>query len=236
MTVAAGAASRREGSPATSARSRAAHEAWALWCLPRARRFRRALRDPEAAQARILERILRRNAASAYGRLHRFAGLRSVEEYRRRVPVVDYDDLAPWIERTRRGEEGVLTGEPVRRLVPSSGSTSPRKLVPWTRGVAGEWSRALQPWTHDLLTRHPAVKAGPAYWSVSPALGEEGSDEATSAVPVGFDEDSAYLGGLLGPLVRSTLAIPEEIRHVSGSGTFQYLTALGLLRAAALRL
>lgn len=236
MTVAAAVPSGAHRSLAGSALCRVAHEAWALGCRPGARRFARALRDPEAAQARILERLLRRNAASDYGRRHGFASVGSVEAYRRRVPVVGYDGLAPWIERIHRGGKAVLTVEPVRRLVPTSGSTTARKLIPWTRTFGAEWGRALRPWLHDLLACHPDVKGGPAYWSVSPALGDRWGDDLASEVPVGFDEDSAYLGRLLQPLVRSTLAVPEEIRHVTGARAFHYLTALGLLRAADLRL
>lgn len=213
---------------------RIAHGVWSAWTAPRARRFRRALGDPEAAQWRVLERILRRNRSSAYGRRHGFGSVAGVEAYRRSVPVVEYDDLTPWIDRIRLGERAVLTAEPVRRLVPSSGSTSACKLVPWTDAFAAEWSRAVQPWTRDLLESWPGVRGGPAYWSVSPALGM--AEATPSAVPVGFEEDSAYLGGLLGPLLRSTLAVPEEVRHVRDAGTFRYLTALGLLRAADLRL
>lgn len=221
-------------SVASGAVCRTVYEVWSAWSRPRARRFGRALRDPEAAQWHLLRRLLRRNRGSAYGRRHGFASITSVEQYRERVPVVSYDELVPWIDRIRRGERGVLTTEAVHRLVPSSGSTAACKLIPWTRTFAAEWSRAVQPWIHDLFSRYPEVRGGPAYWSVSPALGP--GEDIPSSVPIGFDGDSAYLGGLLGPLVRATLAVPEDVRRVHHMEDFRYLTALGLLRSADLRL
>lgn len=221
-------------SAVSGAACRTVHAAWAAWSRPRARRFGRALRDPEAAQWHLLRRLLRRNRDSAYGRRHGFASITSVEQYRERVPVVSYDEIEPWIDRIRRGEGAVLTTEAVHRLVPSSGSTAACKLIPWTRTFAAEWSRAVQPWIHDLFGRYPDARGGPAYWSVSPAMGP--GEAIPSSVPIGFDGDSAYLGGLLGPLVRATLAVPEDVRRVHHAEDFRYLTALGLLRSADLRL
>jgi hypothetical protein len=161
--------------------------------------------------------------------------MRSVADFQARVPVVGYDELDPLVRRVRAGEHGVLTAEPVLRLVPSGGSTGGRKLIPWTRTLAREFGGAVRAWTADVLARRPAVRTGPAYWSVSPALEGESPDER-GTVPVGFDEDTAYLGGPLGWLVGRLLAVPEEVRHAEDVETFRYLTALGLLRDGELRL
>ncbi len=213
---------------------RAANALWHFSCLPRARLFERALRDPGAVQRRLLRDYLRRNAGTVYGRAHGFATIRGVEEYRRRVPIVDYDDLAPLIARIRHGEPGVLTAEPVRRLLPSAGSTAARKLIPWTDGFGAEYRRAVAPWVADLFARRPELRGGPAYWSVSPAIPDDGAGSA--ALPIGFEEDSAYVGGLGRRLVRGALAVPEAVRLAPDPRSFRYLSALGLLRARELRL
>lgn len=219
--------------------ARAANALWHLASRPRARRFQRALRQPEDAQRRLLRAYLRRNAETAYGRTCRFADIEDVEAYRRRVPIVEYDDLAPFIERVRRGEPRVLTAAPVRRLLPSSGSTAARKLIPWTDGLGTEFRRAVAPWICDLFSRRPDLRAGPAYWSVSPAVPDEEAGDGipdASALPIGFEEDGAYLGGLGRRLVRGVLAVPESVRLARDAETFRYVSALGLLRARELRL
>jgi hypothetical protein len=217
---------------------RIANTAWRAAGAPAARALGRALDDPEAEQWRVLRACLRRNRDSEYGRLHGFARIRSAVEFQARVPLADYDGVEPLVQRVRRGERGVLTTEPVHRLVPSSGSTAAQKLVPWTRSLAGEFGRAVRAWSTDLLARRPEVAGGPAYWSVSPARPEEAEVDPSppGAPPVGFDDDTAYLGGPLARLVRHLLAVPEAVRLAADVETFRYLTALGLVRAGGLRL
>lgn len=209
--------------------------AWLAASLPAWLRFRRALRQPAETQRRILNRLLKTNAESAYGRAHAFGAIRSYAEFRERVPIVDYDDLDPWIARITRGEQGVLTREPVTRLVPTTGSTSGRKLIPYTASFQKELNAAIGPWMVDLCREHPSVPFGPAYWSISPAI-PASTDDEKSAVPIGFDDDSAYLGGFKQRLVETTFAVPSVLRWVPDIERFRYLTLLCLLRQPELRL
>ncbi len=210
-----------------------ANGAWLAASLRAWLRFRRALSHPEKAQSEILCGLLARNAEGAYGRAHGFGKIRGYAEFRGRVPLVDYDALAPWIARIMRGEQSVLTHEPVTRLVPTSGSTGGRKLIPFTAAFQRELNAAIGPWMLDLCREHPSVAPGPAYWSISPALAAAAEK---SAVPVGFDDDSAYLGGLQRRLAEATFAVPSALRLVADVETARYLTLLCLLRAPGLRL
>ncbi len=198
------------------------------------RRFERALRDPGAVQRRLLRDYLRANAETVFGRRHRFAEIDSVAAWRRRVPLASYDDLVPLVERVRGGEPGVLTREPVHCLLPSSGSTAARKLIPFTDRLAREFRRAIGPWCVDLFRRHPRLRDGRAYWSISPAI--DGGAEQPWAVPVGFDEDTAYLGGHYRGLVERTLAVPGAVRLLADVECFRYATLAHLLKAADLTL
>ncbi len=211
-----------------------ANGAWLAASLPAWLRFRSALRRPEVAQRRILCSLLKVNAASAYGRAHGFSEIRGYAEFRERVPIVDYDDLEPWIERITRGEQGVLTREPVTRLVPTSGTTSGRKLIPYTASFQNEINAAIGPWMVDLCREHPSVPFGPTYWSISPAI--PASTDEDSAVSIGFDDDSAYLGGFKQRLAETTFAVPSVLREISDIECSRYLTLLCLLREPELRL
>src|SRR5262245_9956643 len=113
---------------------------WLAASLPAHRNFVRALDRPAEAQANWLRAHLRRNAGTAYGRAHRLDTVGNYREFARRVPVVDYDELQPWIDRIKRGDSAVLTREPVKRLVPTSGSTGARKLIPYTGALQREFN------------------------------------------------------------------------------------------------
>jgi hypothetical protein len=198
-------------------------------------RYRAALANPAAAQARLLQRYLRDNADTDFGRRHGFARVRTPADFRAAVPLRNYDDFAPYVDRVRSGEPNVLTAEPVRRLVPSGGSTRAAKLVPYTRSLQSEFSAGIGPWVCDLFRLDPNLMAGPAYWSVSPAAQGPHAPEP-SAVPVGFDDDSAYLGGILQRLIGAAFAVPSAVRHVPDVESFRYVTLLCLLRSPELRL
>jgi hypothetical protein len=210
-----------------------ANSLWLASNAPAFARFGRALERPEETQLQLLRNTIARNAGCAYGRLHGFSGIRTYEEFALRVPLVNYDDVEPWIRRIVKGEGNVLAAETVTRLVPTSGSSGARKLIPFTAGLQREFDAAIAPWVCDLYRGHPSMLGGPAYWSITPALQ---TDRTESAVPVGFDDDSGYLGGVKKHLVNKVMAVQPEVRLVTDMKVFRYVTLLCLLRARDLRL
>jgi hypothetical protein len=202
--------------------------------LPAAVAFRAACRNVARAQERILLAVVRRNAAAEFGRRHGFAEIRSVAAYRERVPLSSHEDYASAVARVARGERRVLTVEPALRVEPTSGSSAAAKLIPYTRALRADFQRAILPWLVALYLDEPALLAGPAYWSVSPVTRHEAP--APGDIPVGFEEDTAYLGWLRGALARGTLAVPPEVRLVHDVEAFRYATLLWLLRQPALAL
>jgi len=214
-------------------KSAVANCAWIAASVPAWLRFSRALQQPEKCQRQILQRLLSRNATSAYGRAHHFGEIRTYEEFRECVPIVDYDALEPWIARIAAGEQFVLTRERVTRLLPTGGSTGGRKLIPFTAGLQREWNAAIGPWMMELCRQHPGVAMGPAYWSISPSI--PAADEK-SVVPIGFDDDSDYVGPIRRRLLEAAFAVPSALRVIRDVECSRYLTLLCLLRQRELRL
>ncbi len=211
-----------------------ANTVWSASNLPAYARFRRALPRPEIAQQRRLRRYLEHNAQTAFGKAHGFDTIRGYEEFARRVPLADYDSLAPWITRIRSGETKVLTDGQVTHLIPTSGSTGARKLIPFTAGLQREFDAAIGTWLVDLQRQLPGILGGPAYWSVTPVLGAGTTEE--SSVPIGFDSDMAYLGGTRRQLAEAVMAVPPKVQHAGSLETFRHDTLLHLLRCRELRL
>jgi hypothetical protein len=207
---------------------------WAGGNLPAWLGFKRALNQPVETQQKLLRRLVADHAASAYGRAHDFAGIKNYGEFARRVPLVEYEDLAPWIDRICRGEARVLTSEPVTHLIPTGGSSGARKLIPFTAGLQQGFNRAIAPWMADLAGQHPEILFGPAYWSITPPMNQP--EREPSAVPVGFADDASYLGGVRGWLVRAATVAPAEASAAAGLDEFRYRTLLCLLRQHDLRL
>ena len=213
---------------------RLAYGLWSAANYGKYRAFKRSLDQPEATQTRILLGLLERNRNSAWGRKHQLNKLQSVEAFRDQIPLTTFDDYPEWIERIQAGEVGVLTAEPVNRLVPSSGSTTACKLIPYTNSASAELGRAVGPWIVDMLQRDPDIRGGPAYWSVSPSASFH--PPSASGPPVGFAEDAEYLGGISAFLVNLTLATPRNLHAIPSGPRFRYLTLLHWLRTPELRL
>jgi hypothetical protein len=211
-----------------------ANLAWASGSLPAYARLRRALTDPLAAQQAVLRRLVVANTHCAFGRAHGFVAIRHHADFVARVPLAGYDDFAPWIARLQRGESHVLTTEAVTRLVPTSGSTGARKLIPFTAALQREFNAAIGPWIVDLFRAQPALLGGAAYWSVTPCA--PNVVDATSAVPVGFDDDAACLGGTRRRLVDAVMAVPSRVRAIADVAAFRRATLVALLRRRDLRL
>ncbi len=208
----------------------------ALWTLSNAgahRAYRRALRDPRRAQERILFDFLKRNARTAYGRLHEYESIRSVEEFRNRVPIVGYDDLEPWVKRIRQGEPNVLTSEPVVIMEKTSGSSGASKYVPYTASLRREFQNAVGAWMFDLFTKRPRLLGGAQYWSISPAAREK--EVTPGGIPVGFDDDTEYLSPFARTVVGWVMAVPGSVCRVPDMEENRRVTLEHLLRCRDLR-
>jgi hypothetical protein len=210
----------------------AAHARWLAAAAPARRAFRRALRDPRAAQERVLRRILADNTESDYGRRHGFGRVRSLREYQERVPVVGYDDLRAEVEQVVRGRSGVLTTEPVVALERTTGSSGACKLVPFTESMLRELRAGVLPWMADLYLREPALLLGGAYWSVSPLAAPR--ERTAGGIPIGFEEDVHYFGRL-GPALARVLLTPPGLARIPDLEACRYLTLRFLLDSASLR-
>jgi GH3 auxin-responsive promoter len=217
-----------------NASSALANGLWVASALPVWARYRRWLDDPARQQAARLARYLHENRDTAFGRAHRFDRIDSVRAYQERVPIRAYDELAPYIDRIAAGEPKVLTAFPVRRFAFTSGSTTGAKLVPYTHRLVRELSRGVAVWIADLFLHDPRLAGGPAYWSITP-LGKREPRVPTN-VPVGFDDDTEYLGRVSRRLAAATLAVPREVREIEAIDVCRYVTLLFLLRAVDLRI
>ncbi|MEJ7778196.1 MAG: GH3 auxin-responsive promoter family protein [Daejeonella sp.] len=84
---------------------------------------------PES-QEKILKKLIRHARDTAFGKDHHFAGIRSYEDFKKHVPLQDYEGLKPYIERVVAGESNVLWPGKPKYLAKTSGTTSGTKYIP----------------------------------------------------------------------------------------------------------
>lgn len=95
--------------------------------------FEEILHNPTQVQHDQLMKLLRTAQITEFGRHYDFKSIHSLEAFKQRVPVTNYDDFKHYIERMMLGEQNILWPSEVRWFAKSSGTTSAKsKFIPVT--------------------------------------------------------------------------------------------------------
>ncbi len=86
---------------------------------------------PLAAQREVLQDLVTSAQYTEFGRKYNFSKLFSIKAFKETVPIHEYDDLKPYIERIMEGEQNILWNTPMHWFAKSSGTTSDKsKFIP----------------------------------------------------------------------------------------------------------
>lgn len=175
---------------------------------PKARAFEEATKDPMPAQWKVLSEYLRRNKDTEYGAAHRFSAVRSIEDYRKSVPLNDCDSVRPYIEKMAKGERNILTRDRVIFFGATSGTTAHPKYIPTTRFSDRKKSLLTDIWSYYIARDHPKVLNGKILALISPQV--EGYTEAGIA----FGAESGHGYRDISPFVRHLYALPYRVFEI----------------------
>jgi len=88
---------------------------------------------PVDAQREVLQDLVTSAQYTEFGRKYNFSQLFNVRAFKQAVPIHEYDDLKPYIQRIMDGEQNILWNTPVYWFAKSSGTTSDKsKFIPVT--------------------------------------------------------------------------------------------------------
>jgi len=89
------------------------------------------MENPVAAQREVLQDLVTSAQYTEFGRKYDFSSLYNIRDFKKAVPIQEYDDLKPYILRTMEGEQNLLWNSPINWFAKSSGTTSERsKFIP----------------------------------------------------------------------------------------------------------
>lgn len=88
--------------------------------------------NARGAQRRLLQELLLRAESTAFGRDHGLQPGMSLKQFQAAVPVRDYEELKPWVQRAVEGEADVLWPGLPDYFCKTSGTTSGAKYIPIT--------------------------------------------------------------------------------------------------------
>jgi len=87
--------------------------------------------NPLDAQREVLQDLVTSAQYTEIGRKYNFSQLFNVRSFKEAVPIHEYEDLKPYIERTMNGEQNILWNTPIYWFAKSSGTTSDKsKFIP----------------------------------------------------------------------------------------------------------
>ncbi|SHI77337.1 GH3 auxin-responsive promoter family protein [Flavobacterium terrae] len=89
------------------------------------------LKYPNEVQEELLMNLIRQTEYTVLGKQYDFSSVKTYHTFQERVPISSYEDLEPFIERTRKGEQNVFWNEPIKWFAKSSGTTNAKsKFIP----------------------------------------------------------------------------------------------------------
>ncbi|HMF72370.1 MAG TPA: GH3 auxin-responsive promoter family protein [Flavitalea sp.] len=81
-------------------------------------------------QENILKELLKMGKDTEFGKEHQFQSINSYEDFKKQVPIRDYEQFRPYIDKIKDGKHNVLwKGKPIY-LAKTSGTTSGIKYIP----------------------------------------------------------------------------------------------------------
>ena len=90
-------------------------------------------KNPIATQRNVFEDLIRQAKNTQFGIDHHFDQIKTFEDFSNNVPVRDYEDLKPYIDKVVKGEKNILwKGKPLY-FAKTSGTTSGAKYIPLTK-------------------------------------------------------------------------------------------------------
>ena len=169
-------------------------------------------RAGECQRDLLLGRIAR-HADSDFGRDHHFQEIRSIADFRKRVPVRDYEGHEPYIARVRSGHTSALFGfgTEVMMFAMTSGTTSRPKTIPVTRDALHDYRAGWTTWGILAFDAHP----GMIDRGLRPIL-QLASDWRESLTPAGIPcgAITGLTSHMQNPLIRLTYCMPASASRI----------------------
>lgn len=175
----------------------------------------------------LITELLAANKDTAFGRKYDFEKVQSVEDYRRLVPLSNYENIRPWVDQIAQGNQGVLTHSRTLAFFKTSGSLAKPKLIPVTTDLMRQKVSVFAAYWEQIYEDYPNIRHGKLVSNFSDASEPE---TLPSGLQV-FSESAfwAKRGRSLHSLDRWPL--PSEVRQIKSPEARAYASARLLLQS-----
>ncbi len=97
------------------------------------KKFNSETQNCRKVNEQVLFKILKANDKSEIGIKFNFQDIKSIEDFKKQVPLTEYEYYENYIKRMAKGEKNILISEDVEYFGHTSGTTGKQKLIPSTK-------------------------------------------------------------------------------------------------------
>ena len=127
-------------------------------------------------QEKLLLSLVKRAEKTLFGRSYQFENIKTIEDFQKKIPVADYEELKPYIKKVKKGQRDILWNGIPEYLAKTSGTTSGSKYIPISEeGIKNQVAAAQSAIFHYIEKKSNAdfVNGKMIFLQGSPALQEE---------------------------------------------------------------
>jgi hypothetical protein len=97
------------------------------------------MKYPVEVQNELFQKLVDEAALTRFGLEHRFSDIKSLKDFKNRVPIRNYEQFKPYIDMLREGEQNVVWPSKLKWFAKSSGTTDARsKFIPVSKEALEE--------------------------------------------------------------------------------------------------
>lgn len=89
--------------------------------------------NPHLYQEKLRQYLIREAAQTVFGKDHNFGSVKNYDDFKKNIPVRDYEELKPYIEKVTKGEPDILWKGKPAYFAKTSGTTSGTKYIPLSK-------------------------------------------------------------------------------------------------------
>lgn len=102
-----------------------------IYFAPRLKEIKQYATRAGELQEGVLRRLIHMAARTEWGKKYDYASIHSYEDFKNRVPIQTYEEVKPYVNRLRAGEQNLLWPSAIRWFAKSSGTTNDKsKFLP----------------------------------------------------------------------------------------------------------
>lgn len=101
------------------------------WMKKRIHQIELFMKYPHEVQQDVFQKLILSAQNTEWGKKYGYHSIKTIQDFRNRVPMQDYDSLKPHIQRLMSGEQNILWSSEIKWFAKSSGTTSDKsKFIP----------------------------------------------------------------------------------------------------------